>query len=58
MTIDTNVAPSLQAARESLIKEKLTEELEKKMENRPTPESLVERNVMKGSEALPCNHFL
>lgn len=49
MKEDTNVAPSLQAARESLIKEKLSEELERKFENRPSVELLVDRNVMKGT---------
>lgn len=45
---DTNVAPSLQAARDSLIKEQLADRLEKKIEARPSKEELVEHNIIKG----------
>lgn len=45
---DPSVAPALQAARDNLVREKLTDQLEKKIENRPTKDELVDHNIIKG----------
>lgn len=46
----TNVAPNLQAATDSLIREKLSNALEHKIEQRPKKDELIEHNIMKGKK--------
>jgi len=50
---DTNVAPGLQAAQQSLLREKLSDDLEKKIEKRPAKDDLVEHNILKGGSVAP-----
>jgi len=52
--LDTNVAPSLQAAQQELARQKTIDSLKKSLEKRPDREALVERNIMPSSNAAPA----
>ncbi|GES65283.1 RPEL repeat protein [Aspergillus terreus] len=52
--LDTNVAPSLQAARQELARQRTTDSLKKHLEQRPDRDVLVERNILPASTAAPA----
>ncbi|KAG5295422.1 RPEL repeat protein [Histoplasma ohiense] len=52
--LDTNVAPSLQAAQQELARQKAADSLKKHLEKRPDREDLVERNILPSSTAAPA----
>ncbi|PWY78059.1 hypothetical protein BO94DRAFT_472339 [Aspergillus sclerotioniger CBS 115572] len=52
--LDTNVAPSLQAARQELARHHTTDSLKKHLEHRPDREELVERNILPTTHAAPA----
>ena len=54
-TADDTVAPSLQAAREALAREKLADQLEQRLEKRPERTDLVDHNILKGTYAVAAN---
>ncbi|KAJ5820508.1 hypothetical protein N7474_006099 [Penicillium riverlandense] len=51
--LDTNVAPSLQAARQDLDRQRATDNLKRNLEKRPEREELIERNILPASTAAP-----
>ncbi|KAF3480594.1 uncharacterized protein GIQ15_05941 [Arthroderma uncinatum] len=52
--LDTNAAPSLQAAQQELARQKAADALKKGLEKRPDRDSLVERNILPSSGAAPA----
>ncbi|RAH49393.1 RPEL repeat-containing protein [Aspergillus brunneoviolaceus CBS 621.78] len=52
--LDTNVAPSLQAAHQDLARHRTADDLKKHLEHRPDREELVERNILPSSTAAPA----
>lgn len=52
--LDTNVAPSLQAARQELARQRTTDSLKKHLEHRPERDELIERNILPASNAAPA----
>ncbi|OJZ81551.1 hypothetical protein ASPFODRAFT_145655 [Aspergillus luchuensis CBS 106.47] len=52
--LDTNVAPSLQATRQELARQRTTDALKKHLEHRPEREELVERNILPTTHAAPA----
>ncbi|KAF9895213.1 hypothetical protein FE257_000115 [Aspergillus nanangensis] len=52
--LDTDVAPSLQAARQELARQRATDTLKKQLEHRPEREQLVERNILPATNAAPA----
>ncbi|GAB1207413.1 hypothetical protein APSETT445_006130 [Aspergillus pseudonomiae] len=52
--LDTNVAPSIQAARQELDRQRTTDSLKKHLEHRPDREELVERNILPHINAAPA----
>ncbi|KAI9925814.1 hypothetical protein ASPWEDRAFT_52700 [Aspergillus wentii DTO 134E9] len=52
--LDTNVAPSLQAARQELARQRMSDDLKKHIERRPDREELVERNILPSTNAAPA----
>ncbi|KAA8645381.1 hypothetical protein EYZ11_000420 [Aspergillus tanneri] len=52
--LDTNVAPSLQAARQELARQRTTDSLKKHLEHRPDREELIERNILPSTNAAPA----
>ncbi|KAI9840928.1 MAG: hypothetical protein M1837_001107 [Sclerophora amabilis] len=51
--LDTNAAPSLQAAAHELERQRATDSLKKGLEKRPERDELVERNILPDSTAAP-----
>jgi hypothetical protein len=47
--IDPKVAPAIQQHRDELEKRKIEDSLRHKINHRPTPEALVEQNILKGN---------
>lgn len=45
--IDASVAPALQASREALVKEKISESLEHRLESRPAKEDLINHGILR-----------
>ncbi|PYI05630.1 hypothetical protein BO78DRAFT_397935 [Aspergillus sclerotiicarbonarius CBS 121057] len=52
--LDTNVAPSLQAAHQELARQRTTDSLKKHLEHRPEREELIERNILPTTHAAPA----
>ncbi|KAH8429063.1 RPEL repeat-containing protein [Aspergillus melleus] len=52
--LDTNVAPSIQAARQELARQRASDSLKKHLEHRPEREELVERNILPSTNAAPA----
>ncbi|PLN85613.1 hypothetical protein BDW42DRAFT_190637 [Aspergillus taichungensis] len=52
--LDTSVAPSLQAARQDLARQRTTDALKKQLEHRPERGELVERNILPDTTAAPA----
>ncbi|RHZ53736.1 RPEL repeat-containing protein [Aspergillus thermomutatus] len=52
--LDTTVAPSLQAARAELARQRTTDSLKKHLEHRPGRDELVERNILPHINAAPA----
>ncbi|KAL2010839.1 hypothetical protein VTN00DRAFT_3557 [Thermoascus crustaceus] len=52
--LNTNVAPSLQAARQELARQRITDSLKRSLERRPEREELVERNILPAVNAAPA----
>lgn len=52
--LDTNVAPSLQAASQGLARQSTTDSLKKHLEKRPDREALIERNILPAVNAAPA----
>lgn len=56
--IDPKVAPAIQQQRDELEKRKIEDMLRHKIDHRPTPESLVEQNILKGIISILVSHDL
>ncbi|MCJ1330175.1 hypothetical protein MMC10_006858 [Thelotrema lepadinum] len=52
--LDTNAAPSLQAAAQELERQRATDSLKKGLERRPERDELVERNILPDTSAAPA----
>lgn len=52
LMIDPKVAPALQQHRDELEKRKIEDSLRHKIDHRPTPEALVEQNILKGDSYM------
>lgn len=52
--LDTNVAPSLQAARHELDRQRTTDSLKRHLERRPDREELIERGILPAINAAPA----
>ncbi|GFF42651.1 isoform 4 of MKL/myocardin-like protein 2 [Aspergillus udagawae] len=52
--LDTSVAPSLQAAKAELARQRTTDSLKKHLEHRPDRDELVERNILPHTNAAPA----
>ncbi|CEL06603.1 hypothetical protein BJX68DRAFT_149123 [Aspergillus pseudodeflectus] len=53
--LDTNVAPSIQAARQKLDRQRASDSLKKNLEHRPDREELVERHILQPDEQAPLS---
>ncbi|KAJ0416938.1 hypothetical protein BJY00DRAFT_316350 [Aspergillus carlsbadensis] len=53
--LDTNVAPSIQAARQKLDRQRASDNLKKNLEHRPDREELVERHILQPDEQAPLS---
>lgn len=58
---DPKVAPAIQQQREELERRKIEDTLRHKIDHRPTPEELVEHNILKGNKmtiyySFMCTH--
>ncbi|MCJ1336938.1 hypothetical protein MMC09_002216 [Bachmanniomyces sp. S44760] len=51
--LDSNAAPSLQAAQHDLERQRATDSLKKGLDKRPDREELIERNILPDSTAAP-----
>ncbi|KAL4984815.1 hypothetical protein BDW68DRAFT_10052 [Aspergillus falconensis] len=54
--LDTNVAPSIQAMRQKLDRQQVSDNLKKNLEHRPEREELVERHILPADEQAPVDH--
>ncbi|KAL4882413.1 hypothetical protein BJY04DRAFT_187033 [Aspergillus karnatakaensis] len=54
--LDTNVAPSIQAAAQKLDRQRASDNLKKNLEHRPEREELVDRHILPKDEAAPVDH--
>ncbi|KAB8236487.1 kinase mkl1 MAPK-like protein [Aspergillus alliaceus] len=52
--LDTNAAPSIQAATQELARQRTSDSLKKHLEHRPDREELVERNILPHINAAPA----
>ncbi|KAL1984299.1 hypothetical protein VTN96DRAFT_9257 [Rasamsonia emersonii] len=52
--LNTNVAPSLQAAQQELARQRTSDTLKRHLERRPDREELVERNILPALNAAPA----
>ncbi|KAJ5392593.1 hypothetical protein N7509_008083 [Penicillium cosmopolitanum] len=52
--LDTNISPSLQAARQELDRQRTQDNLKKNLEKRPEREELIERNILPATNAAPA----
>lgn len=55
--LDPKIAPAIQQQRDELEKRKIEDSLRHKINHRPTPEALVEQNILKGMQNVFV-HFL
>ncbi|KAL2864347.1 RPEL repeat-containing protein [Aspergillus lucknowensis] len=53
--LDTNVAPSIQAMRQKLDRQRVSDSLKKNLEHRPEREELVDRHILLGDEQAPIS---
>ncbi|KAL4919064.1 hypothetical protein BDW62DRAFT_179848 [Aspergillus aurantiobrunneus] len=53
--LDTNVAPSIQAMRQKLDRQRASDNLKKNLEHRPEREELVERHILPAEEQAPID---
>lgn len=53
-SLDPKVAPAIQQQRDELEKRKIADSLRHKIDHRPTAESLVEQNILKGIYGFLC----
>ncbi|KAL4869584.1 hypothetical protein BDV12DRAFT_196211 [Aspergillus spectabilis] len=53
--LDTNVAPSIQAAAQKLDRQRASDNLKKNLEHRPEREELVDRHILPADEKAPLD---